>query len=260
MMNKKSWMMTLAACTVSLVSFSAAGYDLGSSEVVAKYITEPVKLDGKLDEGAWTNAPAYSLSLPLKSYSTLPESMQKNLGDKLQEKGKVKLLWDDNYLYVGAEFEDSDVMQEGNEDQAHLYGTGDLIEVFLKPAKANYYWEIYGTPNNKKTWYAFPSRGRIVFPACGNYKPENFKVAATTDGTLNNWKDKDKSWTIEMAIPIKELTVYGAKFDNSAEWTILLARYNYSVYLQKPELSAYPQLSNVNWHIYEEYARLRLEK
>ena len=63
-----------------------------------------------------------------------------------------------------------------------------------------------------------------------------------------------------MAIPIKELTVYGAKFDNSANWTILLARYNYSVYLQGAELSAYPQLSNVNWHLYEEYAKLRLEK
>ena len=260
MMNKKSWMMTLAACAVSLVSFSAAGYDLGSSEVIAKYISEPVKLDGKLDESAWSKAPAYSLSLPLKSYSTLPESIQKNLGDKLQEKGKVKLLWDDNYLYVGAEFEDSDVMQEGKEDQGHLYNTGDLIEVFLKPAKTNYYWEIYGTPSNRKTWYFFPSRGRASFPACASYLPEGLKVAATVDGTLNNWKDKDKSWTIEMAIPIKELTVYGAKFDNSAEWTVLLARYNYSVYLQKPELSAYPQLSNVNWHIYEEYARLRLEK
>jgi hypothetical protein len=259
-MNKKSWMMTLAACTASLISFSAAGYDLGSSEVIAKYTSEPITLDGKLDEGAWANAPVYSLYLPFKAYATAPESMQKNIGDNLREKTAIKLLWDDNYLYVGGVFEDSDVMQEGSEDQAHLYGTGDLIEVFLKPAKTNYYWEIYGTPNNKKTWYAFPSRGRIVFPACGNYKPENFKVAATVDGTLNNWKDKDKSWTIEIAIPIKELTVYGAKFDNSAEWTILLARYNYSVYLQKQELSAYPQLSNVNWHIYEEYAKLRLEK
>ena len=63
-----------------------------------------------------------------------------------------------------------------------------------------------------------------------------------------------------MAIPIKELTVHGAKFDNSANWTILLARYNYSAYLQGAELSAYPQLSNVNWHLYEEYAKLRLEK
>ncbi|MEI8246352.1 MAG: carbohydrate-binding family 9-like protein [Lentisphaerota bacterium] len=259
-MNKKSLLLTLAACTASLMSFSAAGYDLGSSEVIAKYTSEPVTLDGKLDEGDWAKAPAYSLCLPFKAYSNAPESIQKNIGDKLQEQCKVKLLWDDNYLYVGGVFEDSDVMQEGKEDQSHLYNTGDLLEVFLKPANGNCYWEIYGTPNNKKTWFFFPSRGRIVFPACGNNKPESFKVAATVDGTLNNWKDKDKSWTIEMAIPIKELTAYGAKFDNSANWTILLARYNYSVYLQKQELTAFPQLSNVSWHIYEEYARLRLEK
>ena len=82
-MNKKSWMMTLAACTASLISFSAAGYDLGSSEVIAKYTSEPITLDGKLDEGAWANAPVYSLYLPFKAYATAPESMQKNIGDNL---------------------------------------------------------------------------------------------------------------------------------------------------------------------------------
>ena len=63
-----------------------------------------------------------------------------------------------------------------------------------------------------------------------------------------------------MARHIQMPSGHGAKFDNSANWTILLARYNYSVYLQKQELTAFPQLSNVSWHIYEEYARLRLEK
>ena len=229
-------------------------------EVIAKYTAEPIKLDGKLDENAWAMAPAYSLVLPLKSFSGLPESMQKTLGDTIHEKGIVKLLWDDNYLYIGAELGDSDVMQEGKDDQTHLYTTGDLIEVFLKPAGENYYWEIYGTPNNKKSWFFFPSRGRIMFPGCSSYLPKDFNVAATVDGTLNNWRDRDKGWTIELAIPIKELTAYGAKFDNSANWTILLARYNYSAYLQKPELSAYPRLSCVNFHIYEEYAKLHLEK
>ena len=266
-MNKKLMQTTLAACTASLISYSASGYDVNSAEAIAKYTSEPITLDGKLDEAAWAKAPAYSLTLPFKSFSNMPESMQKNIGDNLREKGTVKLLWDDNYLYVGAEFEDSDVMQDGKEDQSHFYTTGDLIEVFLKPAKETYYWEIYGTPNSKKTWFFFPSRGRLTFPGCAGYLPESFKVAATVDGTLNNWKDKlnnwknrDKGWTIELAIPIKELTAYGAKFDNSSNWTILLARYNYSVYLEKTELSCYPQLSNVNWHLYEEYAKLRLEK
>ncbi len=259
-MNKKYLLTAFAALAVTLLGFSVQGYEVGSTEVIAKYTSASVTLDGKLDEGAWAQAPAYSLRLPFKSYSALPESMQKNIGDNLREQCKVKLLWDDNYLYVGGIFEDSDVMQEGKEDQAHLYSTGDLLEVFLKPAKENYYWEIYGAPSNKRTWFFFPSRGRATFPACASYLPESFKVAATVDGTLNNWQDKDKSWTIEMAIPIKELTAYGANFGNSANWTILLARYNYSVYLQKPELTALPQLSNVNWHIYEEYAKLRMEK
>ncbi|MHB9137820.1 MAG: carbohydrate-binding family 9-like protein [Victivallaceae bacterium] len=256
--------MSVIAAAFLLMTVSASGAESDNSNagaaVIAKYTSEPVKIDGKLDEGAWAKAPAYSLALPLKAYSSQPESMQKTVGTDLREKASVKLLWDDNYLYVGAQLEDSDVMNEGKEDQGHLYTTGDLLEIFLKPAAESYYWEIYGSPNNKKTWFFFPSRGRIVFPACASYLPKDLQAAASVDGTLNNFNDKDKGFTIEMAIPVKELTAYGAKFDNSANWTILMARYNYSVYFTKPELSAYPLLSNVNFHICEEYAKLLLEK
>jgi hypothetical protein len=251
----------LAAVTASLLTLTAiTADDNASNDVIAKYTAEPIKIDGKMNEKAWAAAPAYDLVLPLKSFSTLPESQQKHLGSKLQEKGSVKVLWDENYIYVAAEFEDSDVMNEGKEDQSHFYSTGDLIEVFLKPAGENYYWEIYGTPNNKKTWYFFPSRGRIVFPACASYLPKDLSVATSVDGTLNNWRDKDKGCIIELAIPIKELTAYGAKLDNSANWTVMFGRYNYSAYLNKIELTAYPLLSNVNFHICEEYAKLRFEK
>ena len=54
---------------------------------------------------------------------------QKSIGDTLREKASVKLIWDDNYLYVGAEFQDSDVVQEGKEDQSHFYSSGDLLEM-----------------------------------------------------------------------------------------------------------------------------------
>ncbi len=259
-MNTNLFLTTLAVCAASLTSFLSQGDEIGSPAVVAKYTSEPVRLDGKLDEVAWGTAPAYSPQLPLKAYTNLPESVQKNIGNNVREKAAVRLLWDDSYLYVGATFEDSDAMNEGKEDQSPLCSTGDLPEVFLKTTQENYYWEIYGAPSNKKSWFFFPSRGRIVFPGCAGYLPAMFNIAAAVDGTLNNWKDKDKGWTVEIAIPIKELTAYGAKFDTSANWTILLARYNYSAFLQQTELSSCPQLSNANWHNYEEYAKLRLEK
>lgn len=233
---------------------------IAKTDVVARYTPVPVKIDGKMDEPEWNNAKVYSLELPYKAYSTMPESIQKTIGDTLREGCKVKLLWDDNFLYIGAVFEDSDVVNLGKNDQEMLYSTGDLLEVFLKPEQVSYYWEIYGSCNNLKTWLFYPSRGWVGLPDANKYKPDAFMAAATVDGTLNKWQDRDTGWTLEIAIPVKALTVNGDKFDNSANWTILLARYNYSRYLPLKELSAFPKMSNVNWHIYEEYARLILEK
>lgn len=228
--------------------------------IIAKHISRPLNMDGKMSDPAWAQAPVYSLELPLKIYSNQPESMQKLLGTVLKEKGSVKLLWNDEYLFVGARFEDSDVVADGKKDQTIHCTTGDLIEVFLKPEIDTYYWEIYGTPYNKKTCIFYPGRGRHFLPSDLEYNCSDIIVKTSIDGTFNNWKDRDVGWTVELAIPVKMLTEFGAKFDNSTKWTILVARYNYSRYLPLKELSAFPLISNANFHISEEYARLNLEK
>ncbi len=225
--------------------------------VKAQFTADPIAVDGKLDEAAWANAPVHEMQLPLQAYDRLPESMRKTLGTTLREGGKVRLLWNDQFLFIGAEFVDSDAMNDGKEDQGHFYQTGDLLEVFLKPASANYYWELYGTPHNKKSWFFLISRGR---PLRADYLPKAFAAAATVDGTFDNWKDRDAGWTVEIAVPIKELTAHGAEFGPAAAWTILLARYNYSAHLPKDEWSTFPRLSAPNFHLYEEYAQLRLIK
>ncbi|MFA6177164.1 MAG: carbohydrate-binding family 9-like protein [Phycisphaerae bacterium] len=226
----------------------------------AKHV-ENLKMDGKLSDPAWKNASEYQLELAKNVYAKSPDNIRKTLGDTLREKGSVKLLWNEKYLYVGVKMEDSDVVAEGKGDQTHLYLAGDLVEVFLKPASDTYYWEIYSAPNNMKSIFFFPSRGRIMFPFCEKYQmPVDFKVVAAVDGTLNNWHDKDKGWSVEIAIPISMLQEQGAKFDSSTEWTILVARYNYSKYLPMKETSSAPRLSVPDNHMYEDYAKLVLEK
>jgi hypothetical protein len=226
--------------------------------MVAKY-AENVKMDGKLSDPAWIKAPEYHFELADNAYSKEPESLRKSLGDTLRENGTAKMLWNHRYLYVGAKMEDSDVVAEGKADQTHLYQTGDLVEVFLKPANETFYWEIYGAPNNMKTCFFFPGRGRIFVPSCAEYKSDII-VSASVDGTLNDWRDRDRGWSVEIAIPVETLTRLGTKFDNASEWTILLARYNYSRYLPMKECSSAPRLSAPNNHIYEDYARLILEQ
>lgn len=226
--------------------------------MVAKYANS-LKLDGRVSGPEWAETAGYDFELPLGIYAKEPESMRKTLGDQLREKGSVKLLWNEEYLYVGAVMDDSDVVAEGKADQTHLYQMGDLVEVFLKPENETYYWEIYGAPNRMKTAFFFPGRGRLFVPGCAEYMMD-LKVHSHIDGTLNNWHDKDKGWSVEIAIPLKSLTEFGAKFDNSTNWTILVSRYNYSRYLPLKELSSAPRLSAPNFHLLEDYASLVLEE
>ncbi len=218
--------------------------------LVAKFTATPVALDGNLDDAAWKKAEKYKLRLPADKAAE---------GKKLLEPGEVMLAWDDNFFYVAASLADSDVVAEGDEDQLHHYRMGDLIELFLKPDDQSWYWELYATPKGKKTSFWFPGRGRLGLESCYKYDC-GLRVAARVDGTLNDWQDKDKGWTVEMAMPIADLTARGETFRPGSKWSILVARYNYSRYLPWVENSATSALSRTNYHLLEEYRPLKLVK
>lgn len=182
----------------------------------AEYSTEKIKIDGKLNENAWKNAESLNFQALDNSFCT--------------ENGTVKIIWDDKYIYIGAKLYDSDIVQESNKNWAHHYGTGDALEIFLKPNGRLNYWEIYATPNSKKTAFFYYSKGRFGLPSGFDYKMPGLIVVSTCEGTLNNLNDRDKFWTTEMAIPRKQLEKHGGQIFPEKEWLFLVARYNYSAY------------------------------
>lgn len=215
----------------------------------AQYSATPVNIDGVLDDKVWRQAASYPLNLSKDNTAN---------GRKLIEPGFIKLAWDKENLYLAVDFSDSDIVAEGEEDQIHHYKFGDLAELFLKPADRTWYWELYVTPRGKKTTFWFPGRGRLGLES-NNKAASGLQVAASCSGTLNEWKDNDKGWTAEMAMPVKDLTALGQKFGPGSDWTILIGRYNYGVSLPEKELSTHPQLSKTSYHLYEEYAKLIFE-
>lgn len=84
------------------------------------------------------------------------------------------------------------------------------------------------------------------------------KAAAKADGTVNNPWDKDKKWTAVIAIPIEEVNKAGEKLSPEVPWLIFFGRYNYGRYLPRQENSAFPEQEYTNYHVYEEYARLKM--
>ncbi len=218
-----------------------------------------VAMDAKMPGNDWQKAVSYPLELVNVQNENWTEEKIRNVGNFLREKGSVRLLWNREALYVGVSMEDSDVFNDGKEDQTHLYTMGDTVEVFIKPENQNYYWELYGTPNRLRSVFFYPSRGRLFVPSVTHCSVD-ISLDVWIDGVLNDWQKRDRGWNLLMKIPVAMLEKYGCPFRNRENWTLFVGRQNYSAYLPLRELSSYPPLpkQKQDFHLYENYARLRL--
>jgi hypothetical protein len=232
---------------------SPSTFQHGAQEFVCSRASSPIHVDGKLDEEAWRQAIPLAFDIPRD---------QQQQGLTLEEKGTGRVLWDDQYLYVAFDFVDSDVVANGTEDDQEHHNLGDVAEIFLKPTDQTWYWEFHVTPAGYVSTYWHVGRGRFGLQGENSHiKPRFIQAAAQVHGTLNDWRDRDQGWTAEVAIPWSKLDRFGEKPDVKANWTILLARYNYTRYRTQatgPELSSWPVLSRAAYHLVEQYAPLKL--
>ncbi len=251
-MKKKPCVMASEMGGTTMLAGSASARKPGGTaqplEIRAVHADQPVTVDGRLDDAVWKVAPVYALALCADRATT---------GNEPVEGGRVRFAWDEHFFYMAVEFDDSDVVAEGEANGEHHYAKGDVAELFLWPEDRSWYWELYMTPHDRQSSFFFPGPGRRLPSTFGNHIA--LQVAAKVSGTINDWSDQDVSWTAEMAVPIEALTARGEAWGPGAAWRIFVGRYNYSVYLPTPELSALPPLSCTNFHLRDEYARLTLE-
>jgi len=113
-----------------------------------------------------------------------------------------------------------------------------------------------------KTMYHIPAAGRLGLAETDvDVKPFT-QVGATIQGSLNQPTDRDTGWTAEMVIPLDRLQTQDAALSAASDWSMLVARYNYSRYTMHrgPELTSAPALSKPSFHLFWEYAKIRFEQ
>ena len=233
--------------------------DINRPIAYAVHTSEAVINNGKLDESAWQRAPRYRLTRPLKwegYYASLTAEEKAKYGDDVLENAYLQMLYDEENLYLGFTLEDFDIKASGVRDQEMHFILGDLIEVFIKPDFADYYWELYSTPKAHKTALEFFARRSGIE---GNENIQlDFTVSSSLNGTLNDSADADKGWSTLVTIPFKSLAKHGDAFCGNGTWTLLIGRYNYLAdgEYAKEELSAFPQITEVDFHSLDEYAAI----
>lgn len=212
------------------------------------YTNEKIKIDGLLNESSWKKAKTLNFIIPVTH-------------KKPVSKTDAKVLWDDKYLYVGFKAYDKDIYSyyKNRDDQTCRE---DVLEVFFKTdlKKEPYYnFEI----NALGTVYdAFNIKRGVDEHRWAQWNCKGLKSAVYIKGTLNNWRDIDDYWQLEVAIPFSSLETLKGKVPKPGDiWMFHLARYDYSVYLPEGvELSSCAALSKVNFHLYEDWIQLKFKK
>lgn len=210
-------LLTRYALAAVLLAGTCAGEDLRPNlPPIPTYevhrANSPINLDGRLDEAAWKQSAPIVFQFPWENQTGI------------KQKTTARLVWDDQYLYVGWECEDSDIVAVYSEHDDPTY-KDDAVEIFLNPDPRQTFY--YGMEINAHAavydyFYAFP---RLLLK---RFDFEGLLLASYIRGTMNVRGDRDQGWTIELAIPWKNFSELAPKLppDPGSMWTANLNRWD----------------------------------
>ena len=216
-----------------------------------KYTKTPITIDGRLNDPAWEKANLLSLYIPVTDVEPI-------------SKTETRLMWDDNYLYVGFKAYDKDVWSHLTERDTQTC-TEDVLEVFLQtnPAEEPYFnFEINALGTIYDAYNLKRRAGGDDHHRWRRWNIEGIKTAIHVEGEINNPDGIDKYWQMEVAIPFAELaTLKGKTPQPGDKWHFQVSRYDYSIYLPNGvELTASTKLTRVDFHLVEEWQPLVFNK
>lgn len=162
----------------------------------------PLKIDGKANESDWQNAPWTNSFVDIEG----------DLKPKPTHDTKVKMLWDEDYFYFYAKMDEPHIWAKLRQRDTVMFYDDDF-EIFIDPdGDSHNYYELEINAFNT-LWDLIllrPYRTDDKHKVLNNWNIPNIKTAIHIEGTLNNSKDEDQYWAVEMAIPWSALQEFAA--------------------------------------------------
>jgi hypothetical protein len=159
---------------------------------------QPLPIDGTLTHPAWADAPwtedfvdISGPGRPMPRFRT-----------------RTKLLWDDDFLYVGTQLEEPHVWATMSERNTMLFEENNF-EVFLDPdGDGENYYEFEINPLGTIWELTLPKPYALGGEAIDPTNLPGLRTAVHVDGTLNDLADTDRGWSVEIALPWAALASY----------------------------------------------------
>ncbi|XP_022091034.1 uncharacterized protein LOC110979498 isoform X2 [Acanthaster planci] len=222
----------LVICTVTCETLplprTDVVYRLGPGEVI--------EIDGKLIDKAWTEVSPniQGRDFPRPRFETW-----------------AKLRYDDTYLYIGGYLQETDVFANQTQHDSVVFKDNDF-EVFTDPDWSTHWYKEFEINAINTTWDLILNQPYMNggFPN-SSFEMPTMKSAIYVDGPVNNPLVKDSYWTVELALPLKDLVLNDsmarAPPKNGDQWRINFSRVEWHVRNVNGHYEKVPGLPEDNW-------------
>lgn len=219
-MNLSSLYLFFAVLIALLTTTSSA---FGKSFDYTAYRTGGIVVDGVLSETGWKSTP--------KS----PSFVDLETGRPGWFDSRSAILWDEDNLYIGFWLEESDVSAFLRNRDDKIYRDND-VEVFIDGGDSYYeleinafgtiyevFWiwdDVIGQPKFQRPEFNTVNQRIMKLDGIGDHKhPRGMRTgfldwdmpgiqwAINVDGKINDASDRDRGWTVEIAIPWLSLSL-----------------------------------------------------
>jgi hypothetical protein len=201
----------------------------------------PLRIDGKLDEPAWQTA----------AWTDEFVDIEGGTKSKPRYRTRAKMLWDEQYFYVVAELEEPHVWATFTQHDSYIFQEDNDFEVFIDPDGDNHAYCEFEINALNTGWDLFLTMPyRDGGKALDSWNIPGLKTAVHINGTLNDPRDTDAGWTVELAFPWKVLGQLGkmpAPPKDGDQWRVNFSRVEWRREVVNGKYRRVPMTKEDNW-------------
>ncbi len=202
--------------------------------------TGPIRIDGQLDEPSWQAAP----------WTSDFADIQGQVKPKPRLRTRARMIWDDDYFYVAAELEEPHVWATLTNHDAVIFQDPDF-EVFIDPdGDSHDYYEFEMNALNTGWDLLLKKPYKDGGPALNSWEIVGLKTAVFVNGTLNEPKDRDAGWSVEIAFPWRALAEFAHRPTPPREgdqWRVNFSRVEWQIQIDDGHYRKVKDTKEDNW-------------
>jgi hypothetical protein len=236
-----SWSTRCAVAALAAATSAALADEPPRRYAVTKVGVAPSpRIDGRLDDVAWKSAPWSEPFVDIEGDLRPPPLFTT----------RFRALWDETHLYVAAELEEPHLYATLTRHDSVIFQDPDF-ELFLDPdGDTLHYFELelnaFGTTWDLKLDRPYHQSGR---PDDG-WELVGLRLGVGLDGTLNEPRDIDSGWTVELAMPWSAFQPPGGSGRAPAPgetWRVNFSRVQWALETDDGRYRKVPDLCESNW-------------